>query len=150
MYHVCTHVNHTESFIGELMDIFIRPSQGTSFIFDDEKLELRHYVAAEVFVNEFESLQAFIASMCLGDNFSYKEARRTLRAFDKAAHSNKPAHEISVYALAAAVAIGTILGDTEERMNKTVEALMERNGFHLVDGRWQRCVISNGEPIYYD
>lgn len=150
MYHVCTPVSHTESFIGELMDIFIRPSQGTSFIFDDEKLELRHYVAAEVFVNEFESLQAFITSMCLGDTISVREARDALIAFDKAVCSNAPAGEIALLALAVATATSHLLGKPDEYRDSVVAGLMERNGFHLVDGKWKRCIIVNGEPVYYN
>ena len=149
-YHVCTHVSHTDSFIGDLMKLFINPQFGTSYIFDDETCELHRHSGSQFSTFEYESVEAFIAIMCGRSTVSCREAGDALAAFEKAVCTNTPAGEIALLALAAATATSYLLGESDEYRDSVVAGLMERRGFHLVDGRWKRCVIANGEPIYYD
>lgn len=148
--HVCTHVSHTESFIGDLMKLFIDPQFGTSYIFDDETFELHRHCGSQFSTFEYESVESFIAVMCGRNTTSCREASDALIAFDKAVFTNAPAGEIALLALAAATATTYLLGESDSYRDSVVAGLMERNGFHLVDGQWQRCVVANDEPIYYD
>lgn len=150
MYHVCTHVSSTESVIGDLMKLFIDPQFGTSYIFDDETCELHRHSGDRFVTFEYESVESFIAVMCGRATVSCREAGDALAAFEKAVCTNSPASEIALLALAAATAITYLLGESDEYRDSAVAVLMERRGFHLVDGRWQRCVVLNGKPIYYD
>lgn len=149
-YHVCTHVSHTESFIGDLMKLFIDPQFGTSYIFDDETFELHRHCGSQFSTFEYESVEAFIAIMCGRATVSCREAGDALAAFEKAVYTNAPAGEIALLAIAAATATTYLLGESDEYRDSVVAGLMERRGFHLVDGRWQRCIVANGEPIYFD
>ena len=149
-FHVCTPVSHTESFIGDLMKLFIDPQFGTSYIFDDETCELHRHCGSQFSTIEYDSVESFIAVMCGRATASCQQAGDALAAFDKAVFTNAPAGEIALLALAAATATTYLLGESDAYRDSVVAGLMERNGFHLVDGRWQRCVVSNGEPIYFD
>lgn len=148
--HVCTPVSHTESFIGDLIKLFLDPKQGESYIFNDETFELFHYYCAQCSTFKYKSVEDFISLLCGRSTVSCKEAVDALAAFEKAAHTNAPAGEIALLALAAATATTYLLGESEAYRDHFVAGLMERNGFHLVNGQWKRCVVSNGEPIYYD
>lgn len=88
--------------------------------------------------------------MCGRATVSCQKAGDALAAFEKAVCTNAPAGEIALLALAAATATTYLLGESDEYRDSVVAGLMERRGFHLVDGHWQRRVISNGEPLYYD
>lgn len=124
MFHVCTH--------------------------DDETFELQRHCGSQFSTFEYESVEAFIAIMCGRNTTSCREAGDALAAFEKASVTGAPAGEIALLALAAATATTYLLGESDEYRDSVVAGLMERRGFHLVDGRWKRCVSSNGEAIYYD
>ena len=148
--HVCTPVSHTESFIGDLIKLFLDPKQGESYIFNDETFELFHYYCDQFSAFKYESVEAFIALMCGRSTVSCREAGDAFAAFEKAVCTNAPAGEISRLALAAATATTYLLGESEAYRDHFVAWLMGRNGFYLVDGQWKRCVVSNGKPIYRD
>lgn len=150
MYHVCTHVSHTESFIGDLMKLFIDPQFGTSYIFDDETYELHRHSGTRFVTFEYESVESFIAIMCGRATISCQQAGDALAAFEKAMDTSAPAGEIALLALAAATAISYLLDESDEYRDFVVAWLMERNGFQLVDDQWDRCVMANGKPIYCD
>ena len=121
-----------------------------SYIFDDETCKLYRHSGTRFVTFEYKSVESFIAVMCGKVTFSCREAGAALAAFEKAVCTNAPAGEIALLALAAATATSRLLGESDSYRDSVVAGLMERREFNLVDGKWQRCVISNGEPIYYD
>lgn len=148
--HVCTHVSHTESFIGDLMKLFIDPQFGTSYIFDYKTYVLHRHSGDNFVTFKHKSVESFIAIMCGCATVSRRKAGDAFAAFEKAVFTNAPAGEIALLALAAATATTYLLGESEAYRDSVVAGLMERRGFYLVDGQWKRCVVSNGKPIYYD
>lgn len=148
--HVCTSVSHTESFIGDLMKLFIDPQFGTSYIFDDKTYVLHRHSGNNFLTFKYKSVESFIAILCERTTVSCREAGDALAAFEKAVCTNAPAGEIALLALAAATATTYLLGESEAYRDHFVVWLMDRNGFYLVDGQWKRCVVSNGKPIYCD
>lgn len=149
-YHVCTHVSHTESVIGDLMKLFIDPKFDTSYIFDDETCVLHRHSGDKSVTFKYESVESFIAIMCERATVSRRKAGDAFAAFEKAVRTNATAGEIALLALAAATATTYLLGESEAYRDHFVAWLMNRNGFYLVDGQWKRCVVSNGKPIYCD
>ena len=148
--HVCTPVSHTESFIGDLMKLFIDPQFGTSYIFDDKTYVLHRHSGNNFLTFKYKSVESFIAILCERATVSCREAGDALAAFEKAVCTNAPAGEIALLALAAATATTYLLGESEAYRDHFVAWIMDRNGFYLVDGQWKRCVVSNGKPIYCD
>lgn len=149
-YHVCTHASHTESFIGDLMKLFIDPQFGTSYIFDDKTYVLHRHCGSQFSTFKYDSVESFIAVMCGRATVSRREAGDALAAFEKASCTGAPAGEVALLAIAAATATTYLLGESEAYRDYVVAWLMKRNGFYLVDGQWKRCVVSNGKPIYCD